>query len=257
MYHRFPPVYRHLLLLLCCTLSFHNGWTQNLEGTVYDQNTGETLRGVSITLGTLRTVSDLGGRFRFPHPVRFPVSITASHIGYDSLFINLYSPPDTLLRIFLSGKILGLDEVSVVGRRNPVQDSLWMRREFTDQFNFRPVKPWESVTLSPIGISINLNILFASFSREQKQAKRLKAALIRDEREDYVDRRFTHAVIRGQTELSDDDLEVFRWYFRPTYEQLVDFTEYDLLQYIRANYREFKARRDAYPQVVPVLSNAP
>lgn len=257
MHHRRFPVYRYLALLLCCILSFQKGWTQNLEGVIYDQNTGDPIRGVSITLGTIRTVSDIAGRFRLPNPASFPVTFTASHIGYDSVSIKLYSPPEARLRIFLSAKTLDIDEVTILGRRNSVQDSLWMRREFNDQFNFKPVKPWESLTLSPVGIGVNLNVLFASFSREQKQAKRLKAALIRDEREDYVDRRFTKAVIQAQTEIPDDELDVFHWYFRPTYDQLMDFTEYDLLLYIQESYRDFRAERDKYPKGVPGLEQEP
>jgi len=257
MYHLRFAVFRYPILLLCGILSFQEGRAQNLEGVIYDQNTGETIRGVSVTLGTTRTVSDIAGRFRLPNSASFPVTLTTSHVGYDSVSIKLYSPPDTLLRIFLSGKTFGLDEVTVLGRRNAVQDSLWMRREFNDQFNFKPVKPWESLTLSPVGIGINLNVLFASFSREQKQAKRLKAALIRDEREDYVDRRFTKAVIQVQTEIPDDELDVFHWYFRPTYDQLMGFTEYDLLLYIRKNYRDFRTQRDKYPKDVPSLEQEP
>jgi len=96
------------------------------------------------------------------------------HIGYDSVSIALYSAPEKPLRIFLSGKAFRLDEVTVLGRRNSVQDSLWMRREFDDQFNFNKVNNWKSINISPVYIGINLNVLFASFSREQKQAKRLK-----------------------------------------------------------------------------------
>lgn len=257
MHHQSLPPYRYLPLLLCFILPFQKGLAQNVEGVVCDQHTGEAVRGVSISLGTIRVVSDIQGRFALSSAIGFPVTLTASHIGYDSVSIVLYSPPATPLRIFLSGKIFGLDEVTVLGRRNSVQDSLWMRQEFNDQFNFKPVKPWESLTLSPVGIGINLNVLFASFSREQKQAKRLKTALIRDEQEDYVDRRYTKAAIRAQTEIPDNELDVFHWYFRPTYDQLMDFTEYDLLLYIQESYRNFQSHRDKYPKNVPNLGYKP
>lgn len=257
MCHQCVPIYQYLPLLLCYFFTFQNVQAQVPEGVIYDQNTGETIRGVSITWGTARTISDVKGRFRLPNSISFPITLTASHIGYDSVSIRLFSLPDTLLRIFLSGKTFGLDEVTVLGKRNSVRDSLWIRREFNDQFNFKPVKPWESLTVSPVGIGINLNVLFASFSREQKQAKRLKAALIRDEREDYVDRRFTKTVIQTQTEIQDDELDVFHWYFRPTYDQLMDFTEYDLLMYIQNSYRDFNTHRDQYPKNVPNLEQKP
>lgn len=257
MYRRRFPILCYLPLLVCCAFPFQKGWSQSLEGIIYDQHTGEAVRGVSITWETMRTISDIAGRFRLPNATRFPITLTASHIGYDSVSIKLYALPDTLLRIFLSGKTFDLDEVTVLGKRNSVEDSLWMRREFNDQFNFKPVKPWESLTVSPVGIGVNLNVLFASFSREQKQAKRLKSALIRDEREDYVDRRFTKATIQTQTEIRDDELDVFHWYFRPTYDQLMDFNEYDLLLYIQESYRDFTAHRDKYPKSVPSLDREP
>lgn len=244
---------RYLPLLLCLIFSYQKGWTQSLDGVVYDRNTNETVRGVSITVGPVRVVSDLRGRFSLPHLNRFPIVVTASHIGYDSVSITLYSPPDTRLWIPLSAKTFGLDEVTIYGKRNSVQDSLRMRQEFYDQFNFKPTKPWESVSISPIGIGINLNMLYASLSREQKQTKRLKAALIRDEREDYIDRRFTNAAIQAQTAIADDELEVFKWYFRPSYGQLINFTDYDLLIYIQEKYRDFKKHRETYRTTVPVF----
>lgn len=85
----------------------------------------------------------------------------------------------------------------------------------------------------------------------------MKANLIRDEREDYVDRRFTKELIQAQTQISDEDLDVFHWYFRPSYDELIGFTEYDLLMYIQKNYRDFSAQRDKYPVCVPVLTEGP
>ncbi|SKB36159.1 CarboxypepD_reg-like domain-containing protein [Parapedobacter luteus] len=242
-----------LRVLLVGALPFLSARAQHLEGVVRDRQTGHPIRGTSIVVGQIRAATDAAGHFNLPSPTGFPLTVTATHVGYDPVSIKLYMPPDTLLQIFLSGKAIGLDEVTVLGRRNSVKDSLWMRREYADQFNFKPVKPWQAMTLSPVGIGINLNVLFASFSREQKQHKRLKAALFHDERQDYVDRRFTKALIQAQTNIPDAELDVFHWYFRPTYEQLLGFTEYDLLLYIQQHYKDFRARRNNYPKGIPAL----
>lgn len=226
---------------------------QHLGGTVRDRETGQAIRAASITVGTLRTATDASGRFGVAGFTTFPVTIAISHIGYEPATLTLYTAPDTLLSISLLSKTIGLAEVRILGRRNSVKDSLWMREEYADQFSFKPVKPWEALTLAPAGIAINLNVLFASFSREQKQAKILKAALIRDEHEDYVDRRYTKPLIQAQTDISDAELDVFHWFFRPTYDQLLGFSDYDLLLYIRDKYKDFSARREAYPAKVPGL----
>ncbi|HWK98469.1 MAG TPA: carboxypeptidase-like regulatory domain-containing protein [Parapedobacter sp.] len=226
---------------------------QQPGGVVYDRETGQPIRSVTVTVGNLRTTTDAAGRFVLATFSSFPITISASHIGYEPASITLYAAPDTSLHLSLLPKTIGLSEVRVLGRRNSVKDSLRMREEYADQFNFKPVKPWQALTLAPVGIGINLNVLFASFSREQKQSKLLKAALIRDEREDYVDRRFTKSLIQAQTSISETDLEVFHWFFRPGYEQLLAFTDYDLLMYIRDKYTDFSTHREAYPGSVPTL----
>src|SRR5690606_8608533 len=226
---------------------------QYLGGVVRDRETGQTIRAASVTIGNLRTATDASGRFGLAGSTSFPVTIYVSHIGYEPESRTLYTAPGSLLSISLLSKTIGLAEVRILGRRNSVKDSLWMREEYADQFNFKPVKPWEALTVAPVGIAINLNVLFASFSREQKRSKLLKAALIRDEREDYVDRRYTKALIQAQTDISDAELDVFHWFFRPTYEQLLGFSDYDLLLYIRDKYEDFSTRREAYPAKVPGL----
>ena len=241
------------LLIVCGILSTHVTQAQYLGGVVRDRETGHPVRAASITFGNLRTATDASGRFGLAGFNNFPVTISISHIGYEPATLTLYTAPDTLLSISLRSKTIGLNEVRIFGKRNSVEDSLWMRQEYGDQFNFKPVKPWEALTLAPAGIAINLNVLFASFSREQKRSKLLKAALIRDEREDYVDRRYTKALIQAQTDISDAELDVFHWFFRPTHEQLLGFSDYDLLVYIRDKYKDFSARREAYPKGVPVL----
>lgn len=251
---RFIPFY---LLIVCSILSASVVQAQYLGGVVRDRETGQPVRAASVTVGNLRTATDAAGRFGLAGYTGFPVTISVSHVGYEPASLTLYTVPDSLLSISLQSKTIGLEEVRILGRRNSVKDSLWMRQEYADQFNFKPVKPWEALTLAPVGIAINLNVLFASFSREQKQAKILKAALIRDEREDYVDRRYTKALIQAQTDISDAELDVFHWFFRPTYEQLLGFSDYDLLLYIRDKYKDFSTRREAYPERVPGLLGGP
>ncbi len=257
MSQRITIVSYYLSMLLCVTLPFLHAQGQHIEGIVYDKQTREIIRGTSIMLGDMHTITGTDGRFILPLPTAFPTTITATHIGYESTSITLMASPDTLLHIYLISKTIGLDEVAVLGRRNRIQDSLRMREEFAGQFNFERVKVWDAVMISPVGVAINLNMLFAVFSREQRQSKRLKAALIRDEKEDYVDSRFTKALVREQTNLSDEELTVFHWYFRPSFEQLVDFTEYDLLMYIREKYCDFTTRREDYPPDIPLLSADP
>ncbi|MEC3881753.1 carboxypeptidase-like regulatory domain-containing protein [Parapedobacter sp. 10938] len=240
-------------LLMACSALPMRAQAQYLGGVVRDGETGQAVRAANITVGNRRTATDASGRFGITGFTNFPITISVSHMGYEPASLTLYAPPDTLLYISLLSKTIGLAEVRVLGRRNSVKDSLWMRDAYADQFNFKPVKPWQALTLAPMGIGINLNMLFASFSREQKRSKVLKAALIRDEHDDYVDRRYTKELIQAQTDISDAELDVFHWFFRPTYEQLHGFSDYDLLMYIRDKYKDFSTRREAYPTKMPVF----
>ena len=222
-------------------------------GVVRDKETGQPVRAATVTAGSQRTVTDASGRFGIAGFTQFPVTLSVSHIGYQPASLVLYAPPDSVLSISLVSKAIGLSEVLITAPRDPIKDSLHLREEYADQFDFKPIKPLESVAISPIGIAINLNMLYASLSREQKQAKRLKAVLIRNEQEGYVDRRFTKALILEQTNISDTEIDIFHWFFKPTYDQMVGFSDYDLLMYIREKYADFTDHREKYPAHMPTL----
>src|SRR5690606_29693520 len=108
---RFIPFYT---LAVCSILPATVAQAQS-AGVVRDRETGLPIRSATINIGNLRTTTDAGGRFSLAAFTSFPITISASHIGYEPASITLYAAPDTVLHLSLLPKTIGLKEVRVLG----------------------------------------------------------------------------------------------------------------------------------------------
>ena len=85
------------------------------KGTILDNN-NEPLVGVNIYLSnnkSVGTVSDLNGNFNFLIDSNFPIGVTISGIGYETLKLSLKWSNDLNQKIILSEEILLGEEVVV------------------------------------------------------------------------------------------------------------------------------------------------
>ena len=95
----------------------NNIFAQNniFKGTILDNN-DEPIIGVNIYLSnnkSVGTVSDLNGNFNFLIDSNFPIGVTISGIGYETLKLTLKSSNDLNQKIILSEEILLGEEVVV------------------------------------------------------------------------------------------------------------------------------------------------
>lgn len=114
------------------------------------------------------------------------------------------------------------------------QDSAENRQRFAAIFNYK--KPGVSTsfdaTTGAAGIDINELINVFRFKRN-RQLKKMQERLEEEEKERYINYRFSKATVRRITKLEGADLEVFMKNYRPDFEftqnsSLVDFYQYIL-----------------------------
>ncbi|WP_205510199.1 carboxypeptidase-like regulatory domain-containing protein [Longitalea arenae] len=223
-------IFRTTILLLLFVQTNQAAFCQVLiKGTVYDKQARFGVPHVSVlsSSGT-GTITDSLGRYSLKVPA--DDSVYFSYLGkMTSKFPVKHLPPDQPLDISLP---VAVDSLASVTVRQPSyrMDSLANRAEYKKVFDYDPVLA--SAPGSGFGLGISFDLLFNT--RKIRSMEKLKARLEREEREKYVDHRFTKALVKRITGLRSPALDTFMIQYRPSYEQLKNFeTEYEYYQYIK------------------------
>jgi hypothetical protein len=216
-----------LLMILLCQATVAQ---VVIKGTVYDKQARYGVPHVSVLSSSgAGTVTDTLGRYSIK--LSNDDSIYFSYLGkMSSKFPVKRLPPDQPLDISLPVSIDSLPSVTV---RQPSyrMDSLANRNEYRKVFEYDPVIG--SAPGSGFGLGIGLDAIFNA--RKFRRMEALRTRLEREEREKYVDHRFTKALVKRITGLTPPALDSFMVEYRPSYDILKTFeTEYDYYSYIKS-----------------------
>jgi hypothetical protein len=132
-----------------------------------------------------------------------------------------------------------------VSPRNYHMDSLQNRKDYAKIFDFR--KPGLKIN-SPglgLGVGLDLDALINMFRFDR--TRRLLAfqhRLVDDEREKYIDHKFSGAIVKRVTHISDADLPNFLIRYRPSYQFAKASSDYELLDYIKLAYQQYMSEQE-------------
>ncbi|MBB3969811.1 hypothetical protein [Mucilaginibacter phyllosphaerae] len=134
-----------------------------------------------------------------------------------------------------------LDEVRIVGqtRKQELKEVMSDYRKQGTFYNGNP--PVLSMLTSPI------TGLYELFGKTPGRAKRFAAYSKGELEATEVDRRYNRPLVMRVTGLTDNDstaVTKFMQYYRPSYEDLKIWADYDLIQKIKAQYEYFKKNGD-------------
>jgi hypothetical protein len=126
--------------------------------------------------------------------------------------------------------------------RNYRMDSMQNRKDYAKAFDFH--KPGISVSTSPGGgVGLDINEFIGMFRfRYNKRMQGFQRRLIQEEEDKFVDHRFTRALTRKITGLTNDSLIQFMKLYRPSYEFTQLSNEYEFLEYIKLASMEYRVR---------------
>jgi hypothetical protein len=224
-------IFRRNLLLLFSVLLCHAGFAQVvIKGTVYDKQARYGVPHVSVLASSgTGTVTDTLGRYSIKVPN--DDSIYFSYLGKMSAkFPVKRLPPDLPLDISLP---VSVDSLATVTVRQPSyrMDSLANRKEYQKVFDYDPVIG--SAPGSGFGLGVSFDVLFGA--RKFRRMEALRTRLEREEKDKYVDHRFTKALAKRITGLTPPALDSFMKEYRPSYDILKTFeTDYDYYSYIKS-----------------------
>ncbi len=228
-----------LLSLLVCLNITQKCAAQSywIKGTVIDSETAQPINSVNITRNdnSVVSVTNNDGYFEFflNGPPSNTDTIVFSRIGFAKAKLTTLALK-TVSNIKLEPISKTLDDVVINAKKS--NDSLKTRKEYQEDFEYKKAKVTDAIGF----LSLNVDILYNSLSKQNKRKDKFRKILISDEQEDYVDRRFSQSLVSKTTGLDGETLKQFKGMYRPTYNVLVKFSDYDLVTYIKNCFQKFQ-----------------
>ncbi|MBI5858441.1 MAG: hypothetical protein HZB42_12425 [Sphingobacteriales bacterium] len=205
--------------------------TYRIKGTVYDSSRIFPLEAVSVLSSSGRgTVTNADGHYEIEAEEKD--SIWFSYLNKSTIkypVLKILNPFEFDISIQINVPVLR--EVKV-RPRNYRQDSIQNRLDYARVFNYQ--KPKLKPTLTGLGVGFDLDEIINMFRfRRNRSMASFKARLEQDERDKFVDHRFSKALVRRLTLLDSAALDSFMRIFRPSYLFTKLSSDYDFQEYIK------------------------
>jgi len=108
-------------------------------------------------------------------------------------------------------------------------------------------------TPSSGGAGLSIDALWNSFSREGRNASRLRDIIQQDYQQNVIDYRFNREFVGKITGLKDQKLTSFMFRYRPGYYTTTNMNDYEYIMMIRANLRRYLRNQRVY-SLPPLVS---
>lgn len=212
---------KYLILIFALFTAFTTNAQNVLKGTVYESGKNVRLPNVFIRDGNNKkqiTISDDDGNFAINTETGHTLIFESPGYVSDTLYVTTLAPA----RIQMITKTIALRQVDITSTRQ----SFDAHKEYPEVYTRSKVYP-----LSPS----------SWFSKDARDARRLKKYFKREEEERHVDEVFTVTYVQSLVPLRGQELENFMTLYRPTYAFLKNNNGESLTVYINDSYKKFMA----------------
>ena len=253
MFNQYADVIK--ILTLCLTFIFFASslTAQQFSGLVLNKTTHQPIAFATVNSAHEITATGADGKFMLFN-IKFNDTIRVNSIGYQAYTFTVYHlHADT---IYIEPEPIKLQDVRIFGPVNHKADSLNVRKQFAQTFNYQKpgikdfLKTNLPTSLPDHGPAINsdndfggLNLLAVAslIGLNKTPEARLHKQLLADEQANYVDYRFSKSKVEMLTHMrmESDSLLDFMDTYRPTITQLKQMTDYQLIIYIKNSYTYF------------------
>jgi hypothetical protein len=129
----------------------------------------------------------------------------------------------------------------MVKQRNYHLDSLTNREEYAKVFNYKKpglgiVRP--NTQNAAVGVDLDQLVDVFNFKKNKRMAN-FRDRLMEEEKEKFVDHRFSRALVIRLTQLKGAELDTFMVRYRPDLVLVESATDYELQSYIKQCYERF------------------
>ena len=223
--------------ILCCLHGF--AFAQevlNIRGIVFKKSSSERISQALVT--NLKTqilmMSDELGGFSIKASVGDTILITRSNYTPQKIVISGNSD----LIIYMQ-PVIELNQVTI-REKSQKQELNDVMKEYKSEgiYNDGKSLPFWQFVNSPLTGLYNL------FGKSPAQARHF-AEFAKGEREaNVVDKRYTKELVKSITKLQDDELDKFMVAYRPSYEDMKEWNDYQLIQYIKKEFAYYEKNKN-------------
>jgi len=157
--------------------------------------------------------------------IKFPVMKIADPFSFD---------------ISLQVNVPVLKEVKIRPRDYKL-DSIQNRQDYAKVFNYKKPGLKTNTSNYGAGVGFDLDEIINVFRfRRNRSMAAFQKRLLEEEKDKFVDHRFSKALVRRLTQLNSSALDSFMLLYRPSYMFTLLSTDYEFQQFIKQNYLRFK-----------------
>jgi hypothetical protein len=233
--------YGMCVLILCSSLLANAQKRNERWGYLKDSATHEPISLASVTnLNTGNTVmTSASGRFKIMISENQVLSFAAVGYYFDTIHYNKAFLLQDTLTLFLSPLAHSLGNVTVTtrGMSRYQLDSIERRKDFLGDVDY--TIPTISKANSGAGIALNLD----RFSRHERAKRKAFDFFESNEKEAYINYRFSASIVAKYSNLKEDELQQFMQQYRPSSDWLrKNRHEEDVMYYINDKLKLFFKR---------------
>ena len=227
-----------MLLLLTSVLA--NAQTYKIKGFVYDSSRNNPMEAVSV-LSTSGRGTQTNSEGYYEIEVTEKDSIWFSYLNKPTVKFPVLKISNPLaFDISLQVNVPVLREVKI-RPRNYRLDSIQNRIDYAKIFNYN--KPGLRTNTSNYGAGVGFDldeiINVFRFKRNRSMAS-FQRRLLEEEQEKFIDHRFSKALVRRLTSLTEPALDSFMRKYRPSYRFTLLAGDYDFQKFIKDSYVRYK-----------------
>jgi hypothetical protein len=222
-------------ILLVCILFFagnHNVFALVMKGKVYDMKTNQPIPNVNVvnTFTETGMTTDSSGTFTINaekgHLIEF------RRIGYKIVRVRIEAVTLPYYSIAMKEGAFDIEEIQITGKNYR-----------TDSIENRETYKWAIEHYKLEGLDV-IQHPFDALSKRNRQIWAFQKRYDYFEKEKFVDYVFNAKLINKITKIDSADMETYRRYYRPSYEQVKAWTEYEFLEYIKRTATAFLRKRE-------------
>ncbi|WGQ16850.1 hypothetical protein [Sphingobacterium faecium] len=227
---------------------------KKIEGIVSDFHTKQRIS--KVTIRNVRTNEEVynntKGEFSILAEKGDALIATSREYFPDTVVVSM-SP---VILFHLKRESIYIDEVSVVAKKDP--DEILKKAKTDYEKAFRLYESGDLFSVGQNGAGLSINSIYSLFSREAKNAKRLKKLIENDYKDNVIEYKFSTQLVSRTTGLTGDELDKFRRIFKPSYFFIISCTQYELTNYIKDCYQKYQKNPSRYfieplPTINPIL----
>jgi hypothetical protein len=226
---------------------------KTVAGIVFDKESKDRVATVNIrniTTGA-SAYNNLKGEFKIAAQSGDQLVFSKPEYHSDTVKIQSNAP----LAIYMERLAIQLSEVTVHDTvLSPLMRLHATQQEFNKAYGSLAYNDFLT-TPSSGGAGLSIDALWNAFSREGRNAEKLRNTIEHDYEQNSIDFRFNRTYVGLITGLKDEKLTAFMFRYRPGYYTTKTASEYEFVAMIRANLRRYLRNQRSY--TLPALVTPP